>query len=274
MRSGQRLRDVLGILFDNAPDHTRCAFRTGSRSRQVTPTNLAVGGAVALAAFVQSTTGFGFALLAAPALVALLAPNAGVSAVAVLGLIVNSLTLLADRQALSVLRGELLRLLAWAVPGLPIGAIVIAWVPAGTLRLAVALLVVGALTQRRDRPRRSGAILPASLAGLTAGVLTTATGLNGPPLVLRLSAIKSSPRSRRHTLAAAFLVLGAFGTGTLTIGGELTLPAATPVFALVSAVGSFAGARAAGRLAPRVDQKLVTGLLIIAAVTAVVSAVS
>nr|MBA3328884.1 sulfite exporter TauE/SafE family protein [Solirubrobacterales bacterium] len=78
-------------------------------------------GAVFIGAGLQSATGFGFALVSAPLLFAVLGPKPAVSAAIVLGLEVNLLTLASERRVPAVLHGEAARLVAWAVPGLAVG---------------------------------------------------------------------------------------------------------------------------------------------------------
>jgi uncharacterized membrane protein YfcA len=236
----------------------------------VSGTDVLLVATVAVAAFAQALTGFGFALLAAPVIVALLAPVPAVSAVAILGLVVNAAALVADRRAPAVLRGEATVLLRWAVLGLPLGALVLTRLPADAIRVMVAVMVLVALAQRWLATRKAWAV-PAPAAGVLAGALTTSTGLNGPPLVLRLLAIDAEARARRHTLAVLFLALGALGVITLAAGGELGPPHVLPALAGAAVLGAAGGARAAGRLASHVEERLVGALLVAAAATALVS---
>jgi hypothetical protein len=191
-----------------------------------------------------------------------------VSVVALLSLFVNALTLGAGGRRPAVVRREFLVLLAWAGPGLPLGALVLSRLSADAVRVMVAVMVLVALAQRRFSGRYAGATLPAPVAGLLSGALTTATGLNGPPLVLRLTGLPITARERRHTLAALFLALGALAIVTLAIGGQLHAPTWLPALAATAALGAYLGAHTASRIASHVDDRLVTALLVAAAVTA------
>ncbi len=75
--------------------------------------------AAALALFVgaalQSATGFGFALVSAPILFALLGPRAAVTAGVVIGVLLNSLTLATERRRPQVLVREAVALVAWSL---------------------------------------------------------------------------------------------------------------------------------------------------------------
>ena len=94
----------------------------------------------ALGAFVQSVTGFGGALVLAPVLFATMRPAQAVLLSALLGLAQSAVLLLRNRQ--EVLRRELRSLLAFAVPGLAVGVLVLRVASASTLRVAVGVSVI------------------------------------------------------------------------------------------------------------------------------------
>ena len=146
-----------------------------------------------LGALVQAATGFGFALAAAPPLFVLLEPAAAVSALAVIGTQVNLMTLASERRRPVVMRAQAAGLVVAAVPGLWLGTIVLRWLPEDVLRVAVGLLVLGALALRSFGPRADVARSPArpwetAASGLASGMLNTSTGLSGPPLFRRSTA--------------------------------------------------------------------------------------
>jgi uncharacterized protein len=230
---------------------------------------LAVGG-VAVGALAQSVTGFGFALLAGPVLVSILEPREAIAAMALLGMLVNVLSLTAARGRPEPLRAESVTLLLWAVPGLAAGAVALSRLPAEAVRVTVGVLVLAAVAQRRVGT--ASATLPAPAAGLTAGALTTSTGLSGPPLVLRLAGLGVSPRARRDTLAVVFLALGVFGVAALAAAGLMRIPPTFPALAAGAAGGALVGRRLADRVDPVVADRLTTVLLIAAAVLSIVSA--
>jgi len=87
--------------------------------------------ALACGAALQSATGFGFSLLAAPLLFAALAPPQAVGLLAVLGLLVNGLTLGTERRRPAPLRGDVRAILLAAPAGALVGVVVLAAVLAG-----------------------------------------------------------------------------------------------------------------------------------------------
>jgi uncharacterized protein len=56
-------------------------------------------------------------------------------------------------------------------------------------------------------------------AGPVAGVLPTATGTNGPPLVAAFAAMRFQPREFRATLAGVFSFTGVFGVVGFPVAG-------------------------------------------------------
>jgi uncharacterized protein len=176
---------------------------------------LACAGVVA-GGFVQSASGFGFALVAAPALTATIGPLAAVPTIALLGSLVNALTLAGERRRSALLRHHAAVLVAASVPGMFLGALVLAHAPRDLLRGLVAVvtlvsvaLYLGERRLGRERVRRASGVAPAVLAG----ALGAASGINGPPLVAHLRRWGATPEQMRETLAAFFLV-----SGLLTLG--------------------------------------------------------
>lgn len=217
-------------------------------------------------ASVQSATGFGFALVLSPALFAVLEPFEAVWVLLALGLVLNVLVLRDTHEGTGggEVRWDALRpALIAAVPGLALGALMLALAPKPVLQVVVGVGVVAAaaLTWRAPSAPRSGG---AVTAGLASGALTTSVSLSGPPLVLWLRARGLSPAELRASLAAAFLFLNAAGAVLLlgSGGGSLRVEVLAPLLALVVA-GHLLGAR----LFRRVDAERFS-LLVLALVTA------
>jgi uncharacterized membrane protein YfcA len=245
-------------------------------------TALAIFLVVALASAVQVASGFGFALVAAPVLVAVTDPVTSVSVMAIIGTLVNVLTLVAGRRPQFVPR-ECATLVAWALPGLVAGVWLVRGLPADAVRAAVGFIVLAALVQRAvlagsdraARPAGHDARRPwaAAAAGGAAGALSTSTGLSGPPLVLYVTAHGLPPRAARDTLAVVFLVLGVLSIALLIASGTLRLPAITAVLPLAAGAGALAGHYAFERLPERAFGRLTIALLVAAALTALITAV-
>jgi uncharacterized membrane protein YfcA len=181
--------------------------------------------AVLVGATVQAAAGFGLALIAGPALVALLAPTEAVTTLLVLATVTTSLLLLVRRRPRPAVRwGDVRTATLAAVPGLLAGVLVLAVVSKAALQLAVGagvLVAVGLQVLRRaPAGRTTGSRWTVLGVGLTAGILTTTTGTNGPPLVLWLERRGMAPAEMRDTLAVLFLALSLLGATVLVTSGQ------------------------------------------------------
>jgi uncharacterized membrane protein YfcA len=234
--------------------------------------------AAALAgAFVQSATGFGFALVLSPALFAVLDPVEAVTALLVLGLALNLLVLFEGGRPEHVDWRALAPVLLAALPGLGAGVIALTRLSKHSLQVIVGVAVILAagwqLWQRRHRDRPD---LPAATGwavGFVSGALTTSISVSGPPMVLWLEARGVRPEEFRATLAASFLALNlAGGVVLLAAEGSGALRAGTvaPLLGLV-VIGYALGALAFRRLD---RERFFVVVLALVAVTGVASIVA
>ena len=172
-------------------------------------------------AFVQSATGFGFALVLSPALFAVLEPVEAVTTLLALGLALNLLVLFEHGRPEHVNWRRLVPVLMAAVPGLAVGLVALAQLSKEALQVTVGVAVILAAAWqllRRSRPARpptgSGWVV-----GFVSGALTTSISVSGPPIVLWLEARGMPPKEFRASLAASFLALNLAG-GALLLAAE------------------------------------------------------
>lgn len=199
-------------------------------------------------ATVQSATGFGFALVLSPVLFAVLDPGEAVTVLFVLSALLSLLVLGSERRDSHVLGRPVLAVLAWSLPGLAAGALILSAVSKPPLQVAVGVAVVAALIVqlRVDEPHGPPAGWHAAAAGLTTGVLSTTTGVSGPPLLIWLERLGATPDQTRDTLAASFLgltipsALALLAVDELDVGGVSAL-------ALVALLAAVVLGRAVGR---------------------------
>jgi uncharacterized membrane protein YfcA len=233
--------------------------------------------AVLLGAALQSATGFGFALVAAPILFALLGPQEAVSAGVLLALLLNGLTLATERRRPAVLWRDAIALVAWSLPGLALGALALRELPERPLSALVALAVLAALVLRvrsrsrglAPRPRR----WQRPVAGAASGALATSTSLSGPPLVFCLLARGAAPAAMRDTLAAIFIAEAVLSFPALLATGTFALPGG--VWALLAAglAGQLLGRRAFAWLHGERYERAVLALLAVTALVALTASV-
>ena len=209
----------------------------------------------------QSTTGFGFALVLAPAFFGVFDPTTALTTELVLGAALNLLILFTERRPRQIRDRPLITALGWALPGLAVGALILVALAKPTLQIAVGIAVVIAAAiqarsraTRRRRPPGREPTWVAPAVGFTTGVLSTTTGTSGPPLVLWFHHLEFRPHEFRDTLAAAFLALNALSAlALLAFGNGLDIPGLAEVVVLLVATlaGQLIGLRLFARLDPQ-----------------------
>jgi uncharacterized membrane protein YfcA len=222
---------------------------------------------VAVGAFVQGSVGFGINLIVVP-VIAVLVPEAIPGAVVLLSL---PLTItMVVREHHHVDRRGVAWVMVGRLPGAVLGAAVVVLVATDVLTAivgAVILVAVGLSVARLHVP-----VTPwsAAGAGLTAGVMGTAAGVDGPPLALLYQHHRSE--AIRATLAACFVLGTLMSAGALAIAGEITADQLVFTLQLLPAlvVGLLASAWGAQHLRGRSVRPFVLAFASIAGVLALV----
>src|SRR5690349_2521212 len=93
--------------------------------RPMTLTLIVLSAGLFVAAVVQSATGFGFALVAGPVAYAVLHPLPAVTLILIVAPVVSVLVLFGERRRPRVLWREISLAVVAAIPGLPIGLLLI-----------------------------------------------------------------------------------------------------------------------------------------------------
>jgi uncharacterized membrane protein YfcA len=227
---------------------------------------LAVAGVLAGAAC-HSATGFGFALVAAPIVVAALPPETAVSTVLFVGILTSLMTLTTERRVPSPLWGESAQLVAVGAVGAVAGALLLERLDRTALQVLVSVSVIAALVtretaRRRGRPPAGRAWL--APAGFAAGALTTTTTATGPPLLLYLFGRRVAAARMRDTLSVLFASFNCIGLAAIAISAGLALPRGTLLAVLGAAAlaGHLAGRPAFARLAAGHYEQVVATLLL------------
>jgi hypothetical protein len=175
---------------------------------------------VLVAAAVQAATGFGFSLVAVPLLTLATGPRLAIVALALPALLLAVITVVRDRG--HVRWRTVGALLTTVVVGMPIGLALLHLLDDRALSVFVAVTVVSCAALVWRNPRLPRGLVPIAAAGLTAGVLSTAAGPSGPPLIAAMQTMGYGPRELRGTLAAVFSLGGVLGIGGFALTGALT----------------------------------------------------
>ncbi|MEU7895934.1 sulfite exporter TauE/SafE family protein [Nonomuraea sp. NPDC049152] len=228
---------------------------------------------VVVAAFAQGITGFGFALVAAPLLAVVAGPKESVVALSLIALPMNAWSSLRHRRV--ACRGVAVRMVAAAAAVAPVGVWLLSVLSDRVLQgvVGVVVLCLTVTLIRGVRVSSRGGLVDL-LGGACAGLLSTSTGTNGPPLVIAMQIQGISGPRLRATLAWVFFACGLVSLALLNAAGSVSTES------LISAgigwpfafVGRRIGERVAGLLAPRWGEGLVAILLFASAATAIVTA--
>jgi hypothetical protein len=231
-----------------------------------------------VAACVQATGGIGFALILTPVLFAVL-PSVGAVVVATgLGLLLNVLVLFAERRRPSIAWNEIVPILVASAPGAVVGLLVLRTLPKPVLQVAVGLAVAAfglvILRGRLQVPADHGWVrLP---IGFTTGILTTATGVSGPPVALWLSSRGLGGPKVRDSLGAFFLGLGIIALLTLIpVLHDAHLGRWTLIAAVAAVIAGHAiGSRLFARMSPGHFDVLMLSITLATGATSVVLGLS
>lgn len=239
----------------------------------------AVSAVLVLSGALHAATGFGFALLSAPILSALLGPQEAISVIVLTGVVVDILILSAERRRPAPVWAEAGGLTLWALPGLAAGAYLLSSLPRAGLQLLVAAGVLGGVAMRVVGGRRAAEAGPSShsgwtraAAGLSSGLLSTATTLGGPPVVLYLMSRHLTPQRMRDTLVVLSLLRTPPSVIALIVAGALHWRPEIPLLWLAVLAGYAGGTWVFTRLDAARYERGVLAMLVLAAATATVVA--
>jgi uncharacterized membrane protein YfcA len=224
----------------------------------------ALSAAVAFAAFVQGTTGVGFALVMAP-LVGLLEPQ--LLPVGVLALMLPLNCYVAWRERPAIDRSGAGWVTAGRVAGTAGGLWVLAALSAGALAVFVGVSILAAVLATLAMPAFAPSRHALVGAGVVTGITETATGVGGPPLAL---VYQHQPVPvMRSTIALCFLLGELVSLAVLCASGRVGMPQVAGAAMLLPAlaVGGLASRYAHLRVNARLMRAFV---LVFATVSAVV----
>ena len=230
---------------------------------------------VALAATVQLSAGFGFGLAAVPLMAIVLDPHDAVVVALTLATFTNGYQAWSGRDHAD--RPVIGRLLGGAIVGLPIGLVVFLRVEDRVLSaiIGVAVLVAVAVIAMGLDLRHAGPGLDVA-GGALAGALTMSAGVNGPPMVFVLQARHFDQVRFRATITSVFFVLDVVSVVVFAATGDLDRDALAAVAVALPglALGAVAGIWLRQQLDARRFRGLVLGLLTVAGVSAIASAIT
>lgn len=229
------------------------------------------------AALLGGVSGFGFSLISAPLLLALGFPLAFVVPMN-LTIAMLTRTMVAARLREHIRLGRVVGMAGASVPGIGLGLVALAAVPAHDIKLATGVLVMGAtllIWRASSRPPMRPWPGAAALAGCLGGLLGATTSLNGIPPVLLLSSEQAAPRRFQAELALFFVLSNLATLALLGLRGRLPGSAALPIGALwlaAALVANHAGTSLGGRLPTATFRRVALALAFLAGAMTVLTA--
>lgn len=219
---------------------------------------------VLFASFLQTLTGFGYALAAAPLLALAINPKDVVMLVLFTGLLVKAVMVWHTRRVGSF-SNVLLMFFASIMGALP-GAFVMAHISSEMLKIGIGIVLVAVtvLMYRNITVTIANHRFAQAVVGVNSGFLASTTSLNGPPVVLYYMNEAAEKETIRANLARYFVLgnsaslLLSYFWGTLNIS-SLTLNAAISIPALL--LGFWLGEKAFTKVDGQMFRNLALGVI-------------
>lgn len=234
------------------------------------------GIAVLVGVVLQRISGMGTGLVVAPTLAALFGGAIGVLMSNVTAIVSAALILWAVRERVNWRRGW--TIVAWAIPGAVLGAVMVALVPPAWLTVFVGAVVLLALASTYMRPNLPEVHSPAltAAAGTVGGFFNTAAGQAAPALIIYARFTRWAQREFAATLQLVFLGMNILSVGFKSVAlGFSELPPlwVLPAVAAIVLVAVWIGGGLEKRVSTAGARRLATVLAFGGAVLAIVRGV-
>ncbi|MBY7144884.1 sulfite exporter TauE/SafE family protein [Virgibacillus sp. NKC19-3] len=158
---------------------------------------------ILFASILQTSTGFGFSIVATPFLLMLFEPREAVQINLILSLVISIALIMKIRKDVDM--GVLKRFVFGSIAGLPLGISIFLFLDMTLLKfgISILILVLTLLLILRFRINQTGK-RDFAVGGFS-GALTTSIGMPGPPLLLYFSGTNTTKEKLRGTTLAFYL---------------------------------------------------------------------
>jgi uncharacterized protein len=160
---------------------------------------------ILVASILQTSTGFGFSILATPFLLLIFKPIEAIQINLILSLVISCALLTKIRNDIDF--GILKRFVIGSASGLPIGIIIFLLIDINKLKLGISLIILVLTIILMLKFRINQTKSRDFLVGGLSGSLTTSIGMPGPPLLLYLSGTDTRKEKLRGTTLAFYLFI-------------------------------------------------------------------
>lgn len=160
---------------------------------------------ILIASILQTSTGFGFSILATPFLLLLFKPVEAIQINLILSLLISCALIMKIRKDIDF--GILKRFVMGSFAGLPIGILLFLLLDLDGLKLGVSILILLLTVLLIFKFRISQSKKTDLFIGGLSGSLTTSIGMPGPPILLYFSGTDTKKEVLRSTTLAFYLFI-------------------------------------------------------------------
>ena len=160
---------------------------------------------ILLASILQTSTGFGFSIMATPFLLLLFEANEAIQINLLLSLVISLALIRKIRKDVDI--GILKRFIIGSLPGLPIGILVFLLVNTSYLKMGIGVVILTLTLLLIFNVRLEKSNRRDMAVGSLSGALTTGIGMPGPPLLLYFSGTATDKERLRATTLAFYLYI-------------------------------------------------------------------
>ncbi|MEJ8545257.1 sulfite exporter TauE/SafE family protein [Brevibacillus borstelensis] len=158
-----------------------------------------------VASVLQTSTGFGFSLMATPFLLLLFEPKEAVQINLLLSLIISGALITKIKKDIDA--GILKRFVVGSAVGLPVGIIIFLTADIDMLKLGISIVILLLTVLLLLKFRMNQTEARDYVVGGLSGILTTSIGMPGPPLLLYFSGTDTQKEKLRGTTLAFYLFI-------------------------------------------------------------------
>jgi uncharacterized membrane protein YfcA len=235
---------------------------------------IGIASAMGIAAFVQSISGFGLALLSVPLMSLFADVRLSVVVVNLIGLLTTSAQAWKEKEHADA--SLAVRVTIAAIAGMPLGLLAFIYLSETYLKVGLGIVVLFVtLLLMRGFTLQSASRSADWLLGGASGALSTSVGTNGPPLVFLFQARQMPQEIFRATISRVFIFSNVVTVTIFAAAGKITqqsiLAAVVSLPVLVIAI--MLGFRTRRFVNQQRFRVLVLSLLVISGISTIVSAV-
>lgn len=160
---------------------------------------------ILVASILQTSTGFGFSILATPFLLLLFKPMEAIQINLILSLVISFALIIKIKKDIDY--GILKRFIIGSTSGLPIGIMIFLVLDLKNLMLGISLIILGLTLLLILKFRITQTTRKDIVVGGLSGMLTSSIGMPGPPLLLYFSGTDTEKSKLRGTTLAFYLFI-------------------------------------------------------------------